>query len=108
MNAPRGTSAPKWTPGEKDYASAQVDSMADVTPHKTFAGALALVSTELACQRNALRDALNRLRPLLWEDIKRGHGLFSDEDLEVTDAALTKCNSPAPRRRKEKTCKQKF
>lgn len=37
-----------------------------------------------------LLEALKRLRPLLWEDIKRGHGLFSNEDLAVTDKAIAK------------------
>ena len=37
-----------------------------------------------------LYGALAIIRPLMWEDIKRGHGLFSDAELSRVDAAIAK------------------
>lgn len=79
----------KWSQKERDAAKHQLWPFGDPSKWRNYSLGPS-DALDVKCQNNILREALERLRPLIWEDIKRGHGLFSDKDLEVTDAALGK------------------
>ena len=82
----------KWTLEQREAGSKVVAAIACLPEYqvgngKTSYGSIAIT---IACQRNELLEALKDVRPLIWDDIKRGHGLFGDAHLAQVDAAIDK------------------